>query len=201
MNFFDIFQIVMVIVVLSRVAAEVVLLRARSGVNAIALGRGGGSWRVVEALAFGGLMLWVFEIIVHALRSRFDPFPVPIGLAFLQTTAARMVGAGLLLVGLLMYILAFASFGKSWRIGIDRKTPGALATGGIFAITRNPIYVAFHLFFIGEFLLNGTWFFLVCAVLAVIMTHFQIRREEQFLAARYGEDFRKYCEHTPRYLI
>ena len=74
-------------------------------------------------------------------------------------------------------------------------------TGGIFGITRNPIYVAFILFFFGIFLINGTWFFLICALLAVVALHFQILREEEFLTKQYGQSYEEYCRRAARYLI
>ena len=121
-------------------------------------------------------------------------------LGFLQTQAAKTLGVVLILLGMIPFVLAYVSFGTSWRIGIDQDTPGSLVTGGIFAITRNPIYVGFILFLLGIFLLNGTWFFLIFTLLAVVAIHFQILREEEFLRKHYGQSYEEYCKRAARYL-
>jgi protein-S-isoprenylcysteine O-methyltransferase Ste14 len=174
---------------------------AATGVFPIVIGRGRGAWRILELLSLLAVVLWVVEVLLRALRAPVDFFPAPVGIAVLQTQAARSIGLTLIVAGLIPFFLAFVTFGTSWRIGIDRKTPGALVTGGIFALTRNPIYVAFILFFFGVFLANGTWFFLIFAVLAVVFIHFQIVREEEFLKKQYGAEYAAYCARTARYLI
>jgi protein-S-isoprenylcysteine O-methyltransferase Ste14 len=138
---------------------------------------------------------------LHATHSRYDFAPERVQIALLHVQPVRIFGAIVACVGLLIFLLAFFSFGDSWRIGIDRKTAGELVTGGIFSISRNPIYVAFDLIFIGVFLMNGTGFFLIFAVLAILAIQSQTLREEKFLAQRYGEEYEQYRRSTPRYLI
>ncbi|MHB8866444.1 MAG: methyltransferase family protein [Pirellulaceae bacterium] len=81
---------------------------------------------------------------------------------------------------------------QSWRLGIDRKSPGSLVTTGIFAWTRNPIYVAFDLLAIGTLLLQGRLIFLVLAAIIVLVVHELICREERFLSEQYGHAYRDY---------
>jgi hypothetical protein len=38
--------------------------------------------------------------------------------------------------GAAVFILALVSFGASWQVGIDAKTPGGLAPTGIFALMK-----------------------------------------------------------------
>jgi protein-S-isoprenylcysteine O-methyltransferase Ste14 len=83
-------------------------------------------------------------------------------------------------------------------VGIDNQAPGELVTTGVFAFSRNPIFVFVDLYFIGIFLLNGTVIFLA-AVLVVVGLHYQILQEEQFLRAQYGQAYRYYRAGAPRY--
>jgi len=195
------FQIAAVLIVVCVIGSKVLYSWAATGVNPIVIGRGQGAWRIIELLSFLALMLWVIEVLLRAFRSRFDIFPDAVRFGFLQTQAAKTFGVVLVTLGMIPFILAFVNFGNSWRIGIDRKTPGGLVTGGIFAITRNPIYVAFIMFLFGIFLINGTWFFLIFALLAVLAIHFQILREEEFLKKQYGASYDEYCRRAARYLI
>ena len=201
MGFLNYFQIALIVVITCVIVSKALYSWAATGVFPIVIGRGKGAWRVIELLSLLAVVLWVVEVLLRALRAPVDLFPDHVGLVVLRTQAARTIGLALMIVGLIPFLLAFVNFGTSWRIGIDRMTPGELVTGGIFAVTRNPIYVAFILFFFGIFLANGTWFFLIFAVLAVVAMHFQIVREETFLKKQYGAEYAAYCARTARYLI
>jgi protein-S-isoprenylcysteine O-methyltransferase Ste14 len=96
--------------------------------------------------------------------------------------------------------LALPAFGDSWRLGIDRETSGPLVTHGVFAWTRNPIYVGLDSFALGTFLVQGRLIFLALALVSVGMLQDQIRREERFLARAYGGAYREYCARVGRYV-
>jgi protein-S-isoprenylcysteine O-methyltransferase Ste14 len=201
MILFDYLQISVAVILLSVIATKAIYLRVVTGINPIVVAGGTGAWRVVEILSLGSLLLWITEVILHALHSGYDIFPQKVNVALLSAAAVKIVGLALVSIGLITFIMAFLSFGNSWRIGIDRKKPGTLVTKGIFSVTRNPIYLAFHLLSFGMFLMNGTWFLLIFALLAAIACHFQILREEEFLKRRHGQEFAEYCSRTARYLI
>jgi protein-S-isoprenylcysteine O-methyltransferase Ste14 len=201
MTFLDYLQVSIVVIVLAVIATKAIYLRLATGINPIVIASSKGAWRIVEILSLASVLLWLTEVILQAFHSRYDIFPKRLGFDFLDGFVVKILGAGFVGLGLVTFLSAFFSFGKSWRIGIDRKTPGTLVTGGIFGLTRNPIYVASNLYFTGIFLINGTWFFLIFALLAAIACHFQILREEEFLRRQYGRDFEDYCQRTGRYFI
>jgi protein-S-isoprenylcysteine O-methyltransferase Ste14 len=98
-----------------------------------------------------------------------------------------------------VYILAMAALKSSWRLGIDRVHPGQLVTTGIYARSRNPIYLFFNLYMAGTFLINGTPLFLVFAVLTALNLHYQILHEERYLARISGLAYPAYRARTVRY--
>lgn len=201
MSFFDYLQLALIVVIVCVITFKVTYLRVTTGINPVVVFRTEGAWRIVEFVALAALVSWVVEVILHASHSRFDFAPEHVQIEFLSVQPVRIFGAAVACVGLVIFVLAFFSFGDSWRIGIDRKTAGQLVTGGIFSISRNPIYVAFDLIFIGVFFMNGTWFFLIFGVLAILAIQSQTLREEKFLAQRYGDEYERYRRNTPRYLI
>jgi protein-S-isoprenylcysteine O-methyltransferase Ste14 len=138
-------------------------------------------------------------VLLYTLHAPFRVFPAPFDYFVLHSPLARGIGACLVLVGSVLFIWALASFGTSWRVGIDKRSPRALVTTGLFAFSRNPIFVFVDLYFVGTFLLNGTIIFLMAAVLVVVGLHVQILQEEQFLRAQYGQAYREYCARAPRY--
>lgn len=202
MTFVDYFQIATVATVLLIILLKASYLLLVRRINPIAVASGGkGLSRVIEALAFFGLIVWLIEVLSFALHSRIRILPQTIQYQMFDVLAAKIAGAILVTSGFIVFVLAFFNFGDSWRMGIDRKTPGSLVTTGIFAISRNPIYVFFGLWFIATFLINGTAVFLAFAFLAIAVLHWQILREEKFLTKRHGEAYQRYLERTPRYLF
>lgn len=199
-TFFDYFQIASVIVFLLILVGRASYLRLSRNINPIAIGGGKqGLALAAELISFGGLAVWAVEIFFYALHSSFRIFPSPLDMVLLDSNAAKLIGVALVTLGLIVFVGAFISFGDSWRVGFDVKTPGALVTSGLFAYTRNPIYVFIDLWFLGIFLINGTLIFLIFAALALAAIHWQILREEDFCAKLYGEPYRAYCERTGRY--
>ena len=201
MNFFDYFQIASVAIVLLIFVGRASYLRLGRNINPIAIGGGKkGVLLAVELTALIGLVAWMIEVLLAALHSSFRIFPSLLDSQLLDSFPAKIVGVVLVTSGLVIFGLAFVSFGDSWRVGFDVKTPGGLVTRGVFAASRNPIYVFLDLWFTGIFLINGTLIFLIFAVLAVAVLHWQILQEEEFLLKLYGQPYQSYCAKTGRYL-
>jgi protein-S-isoprenylcysteine O-methyltransferase Ste14 len=110
------------------------------------------------------------------------------------------VGAFACVFALVLMPWSLVSFGRSFRIGIDAERPDKLVTTGIFALTRNPIYVAFGLVLLGEFLILPTWVRLIYVLAGFALLHRQVMREEAYLTSHYGDEYRTYCTHVRRYL-
>ena len=202
MTVFDYFQLATIVIFIAIVVTKAAYLRISRNITAIVAGRDSrGLARVFEIAAFAGLVFWMVEIILYALHSNARVLPAVLHNQLFESLALRVAGLILISGGLVVFILAFFNFGDSWRVGVDYETPGALVTRGIFSLTRNPIYVFINAWFIGTFLINGTWIFLIFAVLAVAAQHWQILREEEFLKKRYGEAYEHYRAKVPRYLL
>jgi protein-S-isoprenylcysteine O-methyltransferase Ste14 len=200
--FFDYFQIAGVTITVLIIAAKASYLFWFRDVNPIAIGGGKkGFLLAVELIAITGLLVWLIEVLLYALHSDFHIFPAPLDRELIDSPIARVIGVLLITIGLSLFVLAYLSFGDSWRVGFDVKSPGALVTDGIFAVTRNPIYLFLDLWFVGTFLINGTLIFLIFAIAAIAVQHWQIRQEESFLLKLYGEPYQSYCEKTGRYFV
>jgi protein-S-isoprenylcysteine O-methyltransferase Ste14 len=104
-------------------------------------------------------------------------------------------------MGLVGFALSLKAFGNSFRVGIDNERPDKLITQGLFAISRNPIYVSFFFFFSGLALvhLNTASIVLLLCFFAPVM-HRQVLREEEFMKKHYGEEYAKYVEKVRRYI-
>jgi protein-S-isoprenylcysteine O-methyltransferase Ste14 len=109
------------------------------------------------------------------------------------------VGVVFCLGGVLLLAWSLASFGRSFRVGIDTEQPDKLVTTGIFAVTRNPIYVAFGFVLVGEFLIFPNWILLLYLCGASWLIHRQVLLEENYLRQHYGEEYVEYCRRVRRY--
>jgi protein-S-isoprenylcysteine O-methyltransferase Ste14 len=199
-DFFDYFQLVALFVFLFMFVGRSLYLRLVKKINPIALGSGKhGLRRLVEISFLFGLTAWVAEIMMIALRHNWRAFPIFLQTQLINIMPVKILGVSLITSGVIIFALALISFGASWRVGIDEKKPGALVTTGIFAISRNPIFVFLNLYTFSTFLINGTLGFLIFALIFGAGIHYQILQEENFLRRTYGRAYEDYYAGTSRY--
>src|SRR5262249_9802350 len=122
------------------------------------------------------------------------------GVVLFDAVALKVMGVVAWMVGLVIYGLALRAMGDSWRIGIDREAPGGLVTHGIFAWSRNPIYLGFEMGVIGTFLIQSRLIFLVITLVLAGVLSALIQREERFLTRTYGDTYRDYQSRVGRYV-
>lgn len=79
--------------------------------------------------------------------------------------------------------------------------PEKLLTGGPFAVSRNPLYLANTLLLTGIGLIVGGLWFILAALLAAFATQkLSIEREEAVLAQRFGKKYRDYAKRVRRWI-
>jgi protein-S-isoprenylcysteine O-methyltransferase Ste14 len=127
-------------------------------------------------------------------------FPAVSQQRFLQSGAISWLGGFLCLVSLVLMLLSLLAFGESFRVGIDIEEPNSLVTGGIFAFSRNPIYVAFGFFLMGQFLIFSNWIPLLYIGAVIWLFHHHVLPEEDYLKEHYGGEFIEYCSAVRWYL-
>jgi protein-S-isoprenylcysteine O-methyltransferase Ste14 len=123
-----------------------------------------------------------------------------LGVELFSNEIVRWIGVALCLPGLILFLLSLISFGKSFRVGLDEDHPGPLVTTGTFAISRNPIYVAFGFILLGIFLIFPNWILLLYLVAGIWLFNRQVLREEDSLKNIYGEEYTEYGKKVRRYL-
>ncbi len=123
-----------------------------------------------------------------------------IGTQLFDDTITGWIGVIVCIMGILLFIYALISFGKSFRVGLDEDHPGELVTTGAFSISRNPIYTAFGLVLAGIFLIIPNWIVLIYVFAGICLFNRQILLEEQSLKGIYGEKYMEYCKKVRRFL-
>jgi protein-S-isoprenylcysteine O-methyltransferase Ste14 len=198
-RFFDCFQLAAVACLACLGIGRALAMYAR-GVGVLVIDRERSLARALgDLLSVILILVWAYEIVAYAWPLRTHLVPPSLGIVVVDAVAIKVMGTAVALAGLVIYALALRAFGDSWRLGIDRDAPGALVTDGVFAWTRNPIYVGLDLLAIGTSLVQGRPIVLALALVIVVMLHDQILREERFLARAYGNAYREYCARVRRY--
>ena len=75
-----------------------------------------------------------------------------------------------------------------------------LVTDGVFAHTRNPLYVGVSVALCGLALIFDLDWILLLIVPSCVLLHFTVvRREERYLEQKFGDAYRHYKARVPRY--
>lgn len=112
------------------------------------------------------------------------------------------VAAGVALAGVIVCLLGVGSF-KRAKTTVNPMRPesaSALVVGGVYRLTRNPMYLGFLLLLLGwaAFLSNGLAL-LPVAMFVVYLDRFQIRPEERALDSLFGEEYAAYKKRVRRW--
>jgi protein-S-isoprenylcysteine O-methyltransferase Ste14 len=77
----------------------------------------------------------------------------------------------------------------------------SIVTSGPYQFSRNPLYLALTLIFIGLTLIMNTWWGILALIpLLLVMHNAVVLREERYLEEKFGESYRHYRSQVRRYL-
>jgi len=83
----------------------------------------------------------------------------------------------------------------------DLSSPRELITHGPYAYSRNPMYVGWSLLYLGiTCVVNSVWLLGLYPVVETYSYLKNIRREEKYLAQKFGAEYEEYRNRVPRYL-
>jgi protein-S-isoprenylcysteine O-methyltransferase Ste14 len=143
----------------------------------------------VGVVAGAALLMWVLARLIPAVHY---PFP-----------ARTIVGLAIALLGVCITAAAVLQF-RNARTTVNPMTPEAATTlvrAGLFAYTRNPMYLGFGL------LLAGFAVYLANAVSALVLpafvlylTRFQIEPEERSMVEVFGPQYADYKRTVRRWI-
>lgn len=127
---------------------------------------------------------------------------LPAYLLYLMLSLTERIVIGVLLIaaGCALPIAARTRFISLGTQVNPYKPVSALATTGVYAYLRNPMYIGLTLLLIGLGIAFASDWTLVMTVVFVLIIHFGVvLREERYLDAKFGEDYRQYKARVPRY--
>jgi protein-S-isoprenylcysteine O-methyltransferase Ste14 len=136
-----------------------------------------------------GLSMWLASLLLA-------PVEIPFGLRVSVAVAIACFGA---VIG----ITAIITFRKA-RTTMDPTKPesaSVLVTGGVFRVTRNPMYLGLVLYLLAWAVYLSNWMALLLLPLFVLyINRFQITPEEHVLSSIFGPEYDAYREKVRRWL-
>jgi len=84
--------------------------------------------------------------------------------------------------------------------GVDLERPNQLVDSGPYAFSRNPMYVAWTVGYVGAALVAGTAWPLLLLPVVLVVTQVVVLREERSLERRFGAAYRSYKTSVRRYV-
>lgn len=146
-----------------------------------------------------GNFLFKYRTVVFPAFLPLALLPSPV--LFDQPLVAAVLGFALAALGETVRV---STIGMQYivRGGRDRRVYARdLVTGGLYAHTRNPMYVGNVLILAGLALASNSWFCAVVLTAAYVFVCVAIvAAEESYLRDRFGAAFDEYCRDVPRWL-
>lgn len=102
-----------------------------------------------------------------------------------------LLGFTLYILGTVILAFSITAFAKPDPNGLNRK--------GIYRYSRNPMYVAYFLCFLGIAVITRSILLLLAVLTFQISAHWIILSEERWCLIKFKEDYAEYMRHVRRY--
>ncbi len=124
------------------------------------------------------------------------------GLSFMLPGGTVIALALVALGGALAFAGVMAFRDKRTTVNpLDPRTSSSIVSGGIYRVSRNPMYLGFLLALAGwAVYLSNAGALLLVPVFAAYMTQYQIKPEERILLAKFGSEYAQYMSRVRRWL-
>ena len=140
----------------------------------------------------------IVSLALAYLGTSFDSF---LGIPRFSSLLTEVFGVSLISLGFLLRTWAAVHFYNHRMRVISLEPQGSLVTTGPFRYSRNPLYLGGNVFcFFGAALLLGSTAALIMTALHIPLVNLMIRREEDQLERKFGDQFRAYKKQVRRWL-
>lgn len=108
-----------------------------------------------------------------------------------------LIGLALMFFGAYLNILARKELARSWSPLSSSDNSEKLIKSGIYTHIRHPIYLSNLIFFSGVTLVAGNWYGWILFILFLEGLRERVKKEEEELYKKFGEEYRTYAKETP----
>lgn len=118
--------------------------------------------------------------------------------SYVLSPTIRIFGILIGFTGVIIFGIAVYTMKDSWRAGIPDNDKTTMVTNGIYSISRNPAFVGFYLSYIGILLTFFNWVLLAFTIFSIMLLHFQVLKEEEYLLMVFENDYIIYKKQVDR---
>ena len=116
--------------------------------------------------------------------------------------AVKLVGIICFLVSIAIFFAGFNIFKTYDENPVPTSPTNKIIKTGIFAYTRNPIYLSFVIFhFSMFFIFENVMYFLSAIGLAIWLHNYVIKEEENFLYEQFSDEYENYKRTVKRWIF
>lgn len=121
--------------------------------------------------------------------------------AFPEAKIGYVLGSLVAASGIGLIVRAVATMAKSGENPEPQVPTNAIVVAGPYRFSRNPIYLGFTLAYLGvSFLVNTVWPLVLLPGVQTVVHYGVVLREERYLEARLGEEYRRYRASVRRWI-
>lgn len=125
----------------------------------------------------------------------------PIDLKIFKSENLHIIGWLLILATVALILPSLWRFWQSRNTLITIKSASSLQTHGIYAYTRNPMYLGLLILYAGLACFFGNcWTLIFMPLLFIIIQHYVIGREEKYLERAFKQDYATYKNKVRRWI-
>ena len=114
----------------------------------------------------------------------------------------NLIGILGLIISLVFFFSGFSIFKSYEENPVPTSSSQRLIKTGIFAYTRNPIYLSFVIFHLSMFLVfENVMYFLSAVGFAIWLHNYVIKLEENFLLNKFSDEYSRYMKAVKRWIF
>ena len=145
-------------------------------------------------LLFLAAQVWVIGTFIYIFNPSFLSwaiYPLP--------TWVRWLGASVALAGMALEFSTQRHLGRNYSTTLHISEEQTLVTTGPYCYVRHPMYTALFSVGIGLGLLSANWYFFLPFIVTGIVVAFRVRREEEAMIEKFGDEYIQYMRRTGRF--
>lgn len=151
------------------------------------------------------VLLAALLVLLANLLDWLVPIEIMSSITFIEdidTDGLAAFGAAVALAGVLLSFAGQSALKRHGAVVSPLQPVRVLVTDGVFARTRNPVYLGLWIALFGVALVfEFDWLAILAALAWVTVNTMVVRPEELYLAQRFGSAYQGYCMRVPRYFF